>query len=139
MPKSARINFGIPDSEYIVKVDDTGAATSCYNQDTDTEYVGGGGGDFSTATVTVANNTNNGIEMALPFYVDANEMGEGSPATSFIYISLSGNTSHEYKIVLYKNQAMGMLWTEIMPFTSGNVSFSEGIFTISGDGSISFS
>ena len=41
--KSARINFGIPDSEYIVQVDDTGAATSCYNQDTETEYVGGGG------------------------------------------------------------------------------------------------
>lgn len=49
--KSARINFGIPNSEYIVQVDDTGAATSCYNQDTETEYVGGGeidNGEFHT-------------------------------------------------------------------------------------------
>lgn len=40
--KSARINFGIPESEYILEVDDSGAATSLVNQDTGTEYVGGG-------------------------------------------------------------------------------------------------
>lgn len=44
--RSARINFGLPKSEYIVEVDDTGAAVSCRNQDTNTEYVGGGGGGF---------------------------------------------------------------------------------------------
>lgn len=42
--KSARINFGIPDSEYILEVDDSGAATSLVNQDTNTEYVGGESG-----------------------------------------------------------------------------------------------
>ena len=57
---SARINFGIPNSEYIVRVDaDTGEALSCYNQDTDTEYINGGGGggdsDFSTAEITYIN------------------------------------------------------------------------------------
>ena len=40
--KSARINFGIPESEYILEVDDSGAATSQVNQDTGDEYVGAG-------------------------------------------------------------------------------------------------
>lgn len=50
--KSARINFGIPESEYIVQVDDTGAATSCYNQDTDTEYIGGSSVEVEALSVT---------------------------------------------------------------------------------------
>lgn len=65
--KSAGINFGIPDSEYIVRVDSSGAATSCYNQDTDTEYIGGGGGDgylgIQTANVEIT--------------FDYSEVGEG--------------------------------------------------------------
>jgi len=50
--KSARINFGLPNSEYIAEVNDQGEAISFRNQDTDTEYIGGGGGggDFDTAT-----------------------------------------------------------------------------------------
>lgn len=52
MSKSAGINFGIPESEYRLRVDDTGAATSCYNQDTDTEYIGGGG-DSGIKKVTI--------------------------------------------------------------------------------------
>lgn len=40
--RSARFNFGLPSSEYIVEVDNTGTAVSCKNQDTNTEYVGGG-------------------------------------------------------------------------------------------------
>lgn len=42
--KSARINFGQPNSEYIAEVNDQGEAISFRNQDTDTEYIGGGGG-----------------------------------------------------------------------------------------------
>lgn len=44
MSKSAGINFGLPNTEYIVRINNDGEATSCYNQDTDTEYIGGGGG-----------------------------------------------------------------------------------------------
>ena len=51
--KGARVNFGIPQSEYILRVDaETGEAVSCYNQDTDTEYIGGGS-DYEVITVTV--------------------------------------------------------------------------------------
>ena len=42
--KSARINFGQPNTEYKLEINDAGEATSCYNQDTETEYIGGGGG-----------------------------------------------------------------------------------------------
>lgn len=42
--KSARINFGQPRSEYVAEVNDQGEAISFRNQDTDTEYIGGGSG-----------------------------------------------------------------------------------------------
>ena len=60
--KSARINFGIPESEYIMEVDDSGAATSLVNQDTGTEYVGGGGGgDIPEGYAAILFNTEEGI------------------------------------------------------------------------------
>lgn len=43
--KGARINFGVPNSEYVLLADDDGVAVSLKNQDTDTEYIGGGGGE----------------------------------------------------------------------------------------------
>lgn len=63
---SARINFGVPSSEYILKANKlTGAAISCYNQDTDTEYIGGGGDSgFGTAEVTITNNNVNEISVS---------------------------------------------------------------------------
>ena len=53
--KSARINFGQPNTEYKLEINDAGEATSCYNQDTETEYIGGGGGgggDFVKLTLS---------------------------------------------------------------------------------------
>ena len=44
MARSARINFGFPDSEIIVECDESGAITSARNVDTDTEYVASGDG-----------------------------------------------------------------------------------------------
>ena len=35
--KGARINFGVPNSEYVLLADDGGAAVSLKNQDTDNE------------------------------------------------------------------------------------------------------
>ena len=65
--KSARINFGQPNTEYKLEINEAGEATSCYNQDTDTEYIGGGGGgDFSTAEVTVVNQAENNFWLSLP-------------------------------------------------------------------------
>lgn len=52
--KGAKINFGVPNSEYVLLADDNGVAVSLKNQDTDTEYIGGGGGssDYPTITAT---------------------------------------------------------------------------------------
>lgn len=50
---AAGINFGKPNTEFIVESDENGVAQSCRNVDTGIEYVGGGGSsDFSTAEVT---------------------------------------------------------------------------------------
>ena len=54
MSRSARINFGYPNSEFIVESDENGVAQSCRNVDTGIEYVGGGSSDFSTAEVTIS-------------------------------------------------------------------------------------
>lgn len=67
--KSARINFGIPGSEYILKVDHSGAATSLVNQDTGTEYVGGGGGGIENVTLVVTNGRT-GNSIYLPDYFE---------------------------------------------------------------------
>ena len=50
--KSARINFGIPQSEYVAEVNDQGEAISFRNQDTGNEYVGGGGTISGLCTLT---------------------------------------------------------------------------------------
>lgn len=66
MSRSARINFGYPNSEFVVECDDSGAATSCKNVDTDTEYVGGGG-DFEIVEVKFVRGTVSGdISIAAP-------------------------------------------------------------------------
>lgn len=49
--KSARINFGLPNSEYIAEVNDSGEGISFRNQDTETEYIGGGGGESDSIIV----------------------------------------------------------------------------------------
>ena len=51
--KSARINFGQPNTEYKLEINDAGEATSCYNQDTETEYIGGGGEVYEVFNVHV--------------------------------------------------------------------------------------
>ena len=53
--KGARINFGVPNSEYVLLADDDGVAVSLKNQDTDTEYVGGGGRGANPVNITWVN------------------------------------------------------------------------------------
>lgn len=115
--KSARINFGIPESEYIVQVDDTGAATSCYNQDTDTEYIGGGGGgggDVPGEIFTVIINSpaiadstisfNGGNSGEAPYNVFGLLLDENDLLFDFLEVSLSsGLTNYEQKFIKYDN------------------------------------
>ena len=53
MVNSAGVNFGRPNEEFIIESDGNGALTSARNAVTGAEYVGGGGGDFSIAQLTL--------------------------------------------------------------------------------------
>lgn len=94
--KSARINFGIPDSEYIVQVDDTGAATSCYNQDTETEYVGGGGTFY-----TISNSEDSTINIGLLVSADTS-MTNGVPAIIELFAGESISIPNNYYYLVQK-------------------------------------
>ena len=148
MSKSARINFGIPDSEYIVRVDDTGAATSCYNQDTDTEYVGGGGGgdsDLSTAEVTIVNNSSLPTTINLAAIFEENSMGEGSPACIYIYpYEIDTDETLITNVPLYKNKYItDYIWEGYVVTLSGDAEFNyplnPSLVIISGDCTITIS
>ena len=139
--KSARIDFGIPDSEYILEVDDSGAATSLVNQDTDTEYVGGGSSDFSTAEVTIVNNTESMPDLYdAPICVEENALSEGSPACVVARLPIDSGV---YKVPLYKGTCV---WFEFYDlFEGATISLSGDLTNISnslvitGDGTITIS
>lgn len=111
--KSARINFGLPNSEYIAEVNDSGEGISFRNQDTGVEYVGGGGGgggDFSTAEVTVVNQSEYNFWLSLPnIYGDKLYSGldsedlDDTPLTTVLYKnaiepSVISRDEHEFRI-----------------------------------------
>lgn len=75
MVNSAGINFGKPNEEFIIESDGNGALTSARNAVTGTEYVGGGGGDFSTATLKIINSSGNGYTCRIPI-VDSVDFDE---------------------------------------------------------------
>lgn len=126
--KSARINFGQPNTEYKLEINEAGEATSCYNQDTDTEYIGGGG-DFSTAEITIINNSAMPTTLHIP---NADEL-TGTPfapsCMSDVY--LSANETATFKGILYKGKLMIPYSPNIT--ASGNVEISSGMIIISGD------
>ena len=76
--KSARINFGQPNTEYILKINDAGEATSCYNQDTDTEYIGGGGGGEGDLVLHKAAITLRSLGGEETFNIEFQEILEGA-------------------------------------------------------------
>ena len=94
--KGARINFGVPNSEYVLLANDNGEATSLKNQDTGTEYIGGGSSDFSTATLTVTFNVA-GFAVWVPNLFQEDD--------DILYDSIVVD-SGEYSSVLYKGYAI---------------------------------
>ena len=88
MSRSAGINFGIPNSEYRLRINsDTGEAYSCYNLDTDTEYIGGSC-DYEVITVTVraANISPQGAYTGLfsgDLKIDSCDTATTKPVTTF--------------------------------------------------------
>lgn len=134
MSKSARINFGIPESEYIVQVDDTGAATSCYNQDTDTEYIGGGGGgDFSTAEVNVTVVPGD----LIPLWIVALSEGYGEDEPPCVF-TISVEDSETFIVPLYKGAQImysnfGPSITAYITDVEGDAELTENSLIITGD------
>lgn len=128
MPKSAGINFGIPDSEYIVRVDDTGAATSCYNQDTDTEYVGGGGDTVEIAEVNIINQLGDDIYFPIP-----NINSEGDLTIS---ISVPGNSNVMANVPVANEGNSIALRGEFIVSVSGDIQTNGNFLSIYGNGSI---
>lgn len=143
--KSAGINFGLPNTEYILKINDAGEATSCYNQDTDTEYIGGGGGgDFSTAEVKIKANVSEIEEFC---FINP----DSARAPGVCAIPMPWELTQDgplYKIILYKNLAVGVIAPSVSPNTlqvTGDIEYEFDeeeevyIVTITGDGTISLS
>ena len=105
--KSARINFGLPNTEYIVRVNNDGEATSCYNQDTETEYIGGGGGGGGAGEEVTVNIVNEHTDTMYPiiYYsvetngvVDALRIYNGKYYYDEYDVSeIAGSTSQERK------------------------------------------
>ena len=103
IPRSAGINFGVPNSEYRLRINPvTGEALSCYNLDTDTEYIGGGGdSDFSIAKVTVINNAGRSANIVV---VNA-EAIEDNAAAVYLFRTINNGASLIMNIPLYRGKA----------------------------------
>lgn len=103
---------------------------------------GGGGGDFSTAQVTVTNATETDrIGLGFACY-NENELGEGSPSMILNRIMLPNGETVVFKVPLYKGaaywnnpfEAVGSLAT-----VTGSILNENGNFVITGDGTITIS
>lgn len=119
--KSARINFGIPESEYILEVDDSGAATSLVNQDT------------GTVVVTIINNLNEDVnsDELEPVLMD------GVFAAAPIWVG--ANSSMTWTMVTYQGEA-DILYAPIYNISiEGDAEANEDILVIvSGDCTLIF-
>ena len=133
--KGARINFGVPKSEYVLLANDNGEATSLKNQDTGTEYIGGGSSDFSTATLRLINGT--GITLGLNVaYTDS--FDEYNFSSALINTVLSDDVS--YNVILYKGEAVAVFNdSSIDPVISGDIVYEDGAYVITGDCTITIS
>lgn len=132
--KSARINFGIPESEYIMEVDDSGAATSLVNQDTGTEYVGGGG-DLEVVEVEFVRGTATGsISLVVPVVDSWTELdGTIVYYTSGMMYLQAGENERTLNVIMCKGLA-GLYSQEEVTFI-GDI-YDEDSGCISGAGTI---
>lgn len=101
----------------------------------ETPIGGGGTSDFTTAEVTITNNTESDIRIAIPALG-----GHGDLMFGTIDIA-SGDISSPYLIALYKGKTIGNIITDNVPSTvcTGGVTINNvGRITITGDGTITF-
>ena len=102
----------------------------------ETPIGGGGSSDFTTAEVTITNNTESNIELALPVVTD------GILAGLVANIRAFANSSRSHIFALYKGGATGCVITDNVPSAvcTGDVSFNSVIngINIKGNGTITF-
>ena len=101
----------------------------------ETPIGGGGSSDFTTAEVTITNNTESDIQLALPV------VSEDFTAFLNATILASPNSSKSHIVALYKGEAFGRVITDNVPSAvcTGDVSITSlnGI-SINGNGTITF-
>ena len=127
MVNSAGVNFGKPNEEFIIESDGNGALTSARNAVTGDEYVGGDGGDFSIAIITV--NGVSGLVIKGAFIAIGSALGDLSNGNN---TAATGNS-----LILYKGKAM----IEVNQPTSmsGSIEHLSGNFYIvSGDCTLNY-
>ena len=102
---------------------------------------GGGGGDFTTATVTVINNTGDETSFTgTPNCVEANAMGEGSPACIWQSVYPVNTGSNTVTVPLYKGTCIWDGDGINGSYTySGNIDEMGTLLVITGDGTITVS
>lgn len=99
-------------------------------------YEGGGASDFTTAEVTITNNTGSNIELALP---EVEDNGRKHLLRTFVVASANG--SHSLIVALYKGAASGRIITNNVPSAvcTGEASISSNnSISIKGNGTITF-
>lgn len=123
-----------------VTMDKDGHPLTCKNPITGEELGGGGSSDFSTAEVTIINNTQDRINgNQFPCYIEENEVEEGSPAaiTTTIEGFVVGETT--IKVPLYKGHAILYKITGEQIAVSGDIAvIGSGTLVVSGNGTITF-
>lgn len=130
MKNSAGVTFN-ENTDLIIEADPDGTVTSCYNKSNNTEYVGGGSSDFSTAEVTITLSVeygNTGLYMPL--------IRRGLCSVNEIVTSMSAET------LLYNGELGVVLPDNLNITTTGNAEIiSEGqrFLIITGDCGIDIS
>lgn len=98
---------------------------------------GGGGGksDFTTCQVTIKNNTSEAINVPIPTAIDS-EGGSGSGCVG----QVNANQEAAFTCILYKGFCQILFDSEGLSVNcEGLISYDEGEFAITGDGTITIS
>lgn len=96
---------------------------------------GGGGGDLSTATMTIVNNRSDDLDM-VPLS-GSFALTDGEESASFYEISVTKGTPVEASVILYKGK--GAMFLDVNPSTinvtlDGDItSIGEGVYLVTGD------
>lgn len=100
----------------------------------ETPIGGGGTSDFTTAEVTIKNNTGSDIYMALPVMSERRNYISGGIAMA------ANSTKPPFLIVLYKGKALGSIVTgnPQSAACTGDITVRDGGITIEGNGTITF-